>query len=671
MTSRIRSICKASTPVLALLFAAGLLLAETGLFSELHAQQGCRPLKIPGKKALFQRVVTHPGATLSAEPSAAARIAGGLIPSFSVLYVYERTEMDGSQWLKVGYGSQCEIAGWIRATQASDWRQSLTLKFTERMGRQPVLFFEDLEDLEQVAGSDDPAGHAAQLTGKFEAVEQNGGTVLSDFPVVAMEPPEKAVSRERFYLMPIFNTVQLYEGVKFLEVASIDPGSWQLPVEGELKTAIAFVIDTTISMKPYIDRTRRAVRNICDRIESAGQTERVAFGLVAYRNSTERTPGLEYVAKVLSPLRDGSQRNVFEQALSQAREAETSSHAFDEDAFAGIKTAIETLDWTGYSSRILFLITDAGALGNDDPYSATGMNAAQIADLASTENIKIFVLHLKTPAGRRALNHSAAEAQYRSLTGQPDPFIGDLYVPIEAGGPSGGVETFGKVVEEVSNQMVELVRATGAGQRLDLAAEIDAEIEAGTVAEARRKAAVLGYAMQLDFLGRQDRTRAPKVIKAWVSDMDLARPDTPSFQVTVLLTKNQLSDLYQRLRTILEQAQRTKRTGARDFFQSILSASARISRDPEQFSRRPDRNLGDLGLLGEFVEDLPYRSSIMRLEEDDWYRMSVGEQQAIVDDLKSKIARYRLYHDDVDNWVSFGTKNPGEMVYRVPLSMMP
>jgi serine/threonine-protein kinase PpkA len=61
----------------------------------------------------------------------------------------------------------------------------------------------------------------------------------------------------------------------------------------------------------------------------------------------------------------------------------------------------------------------------------------------------------------------------------------------------------------------------------------------------------------------------------------------------------------------------------------------------------------------------------MRLTEEDWYRMSVGEQQALVDDLKSKIKRYQQYHDDVDNWVSFGATAPGDMVYRVPLSMMP
>ncbi|MBL7174867.1 MAG: VWA domain-containing protein, partial [Desulfobacteraceae bacterium] len=145
----------------------------------------------------------------------------------------------------------------------------------------------------------------------------------------------------------------------------------------------------------------------------------------------------------------------------------------------------------------------------------------------------------------------------------------------------------------------------------------------------------------------------------------------PSFQVTVLLTKNQLSDLHQRLKVILDQAQRTKRTGARDFFQSILSAAAQTLRDLSQFSRRPNQNLGQLGFLGEFIDDLPYRSSIMRLTEEDWYRLSVGEQQALVDDLKSKIRRYSQYHDDVANWVSFGATDPGDAVYRVPLSMMP
>ena len=239
--------------------------------------------------------------------------------------------------------------------------------------------------------------------------------------------------------MPIFQTVELFEGVKFLEVASIDPGSWELSGNSELRTAVVFVIDTTISMKPYIERTREAVRRIYDAIESSGLSDKVAFGLVAFRSSIEKTPGLEYVSKVVSDLKDGRQRAAFEAALAETREAEVSTHSFNEDAFAGLKTAVEELNWKPYQSRLIFLITDAGAIRNDDPYSSTGMNEPEIADIAAAKGIKIFVLHIKTPLGKRVKNHPYAEAQYKALTGQADPSIGDLYVPVDATKTAEGV----------------------------------------------------------------------------------------------------------------------------------------------------------------------------------------------------------------------------------------
>ena len=632
--------------------------------------QQCKPLLIPNKKTLFQRVISHPGANLYVSADKASPLVRANLRPFTVFYIYERKYVGDIEWLKVGSSSNCQVSGWVNGDFTSEWRQSLTLIFTERSGRKPVLFFNSLKSLEEVAGSASPGEQANQLASNFIVFQSGRQSEPNKFPILAMEPQEEAVSRQRFYLMPIFQTVELFEGVKFLEVASIDPGSWELSVNSELRTAVVFVIDTTISMKPYIERTREAVRRIYDAIESSGLSDKVAFGLVAFRSSIEKTPELEYVSKVVSDLKDGRQRAAFEAALADTREAEVSTHSFNEDAFAGLKTAVEELNWKPYQSRLIFLITDAGAIRNDDPYSSTGMNEPEIADIAAAKGIKIFVLHIKTPLGKRVNNFPYAEAQYKALTGQADPSIGDLYVPVDATKTAEGVRTFGQLVEGVAVQMVELVRATSAGQRLQLPGQPVAG-SSDIIAEAKRKAAILGYSMQLEYLGRRSEVQAPQLVTSWVSDMDLAQPDIPSFTVTVLLTKNQLSDLYQRLKIILNQAQRTKRTGARDFFQGILSAAAQISRDPTQFSKRPHQNLGELGLLGEFLDDLPYRSSIMRVTEEDWYRMSVGQQQALVDNLKSKIKRYRQYHDDVDNWISFGATDPGDMIYRVPLSMMP
>jgi serine/threonine-protein kinase PpkA len=642
----------------------------TIIWVDAAVSQNCKPLLLPGKQTLFQRVISNPGAKVYVSADRTSPIVQASVKPFTIFYVYERRQMDGAEWLKVGPSASCEMSGWVEASLVSEWRQSLSLVFTERVGRNPVLFFNDLDALEKVAGSPSPADEAANLASRFTAITSGNLAKTEDFTITAMEPREEAVSRQRFYLMPIFQTVELFEGVKFLEVASIDPGTWELPGNSELRTAVVFVIDTTISMKPYIERTREAVRRIYDAVENSGLSDKVAFGLVAFRSSIEKTPELEYVSKVVSDLKDGRQREAFEAALADTREAEVSTHSFNEDALAGLKTAVEELNWKPYQSRLIFLITDAGAIRNDDPYSTTGMNEPEIADIAAAKGIKIFVLHIKTPLGKRVNNHSYAEAQHKALTGQADPSIGDLYVPVDATKTADGVRTFGRLVEGVAVQMVELVRATSAGQRLQLPGQSPSGSD-DIVTEAKRKAAILGYSMQLEYLGRRGEVQAPQLVTSWVSDMDLAQPDIPSFTVTVLLTKNQLSDLYQRLRIILNQAQRTKRTGAKDFFQGILSAAAQISRDPSQFSKKPQQNLGQLGLLGEFLDDLPYRSSIMRLTEEDWYRMSVGQQQALVDNLKSRIKRYRQYHDDVDNWVSFGATDPGDMIYRVPLSMMP
>jgi len=634
------------------------------------AAQQRKPLLIPGKRTLYQKVIAHPDTELYTLAGDSAEVLEGWVKPFTVFYVYQRASVGGENWLEVGLSSTEGAVGWIKGSKTSEWNQALTLVFTERTGRQQALFFNDLESLQEVAGSPSPGEQAAQIATQFAAIQSGRISQPTKFPLLAVEPPEEAVSRDRFYLMPIFQALELFEGVKFLEIASIDPGSGRLPKDLDLKTAIVFVIDTTISMKPYIDRTREAVRKIYDAIEKAGLSDKVAFGLVAFRNSTKKTPGVEYVAKILSDLRDGRERKQFELALARAQEAKISTHSFNEDAFAGLKAALEKLNWSPYSSRLAFLISDAGAIRNDDPYSSTGMNEAEIADMAATKGVKIFALHLKTPAGKKLNNHPHAETQYRTLTGHSDPMIGDLYVPINAAQPVTGVKGFGRVVEGVATQMVDLVRATSSGERLTLP-EVPADQPKDVVKEAVRKAAILGYAMQLEFLGTRAGIQAPKVVKAWVSDMDLARPDTPTFKVSVVLTKNQLSDLSQRLKVILDQAQRTKRTGARDFFQSILAAAAQTSRDPMQFSRQPDQNLGEMGVLAEFLDDLPYRSNIMRLTEEDWYRLSVGEQQAIVNNIKSKIRRYTQIHDDVANWVTFGAAEPGDAVYRVPLSLMP
>jgi serine/threonine-protein kinase PpkA len=104
----------------------------------------------------------------------------------------------------------------------------------------------------------------------------------------------------------------------------------------------------------------------------------------------------------------------------------------------------------------------------------------------------------------------------------------------------------------------------------------------------------------------------------------------------------------------------------------LKSAAATLSRDPTRVGREGATNLKELGLLGEYLDDLPYRSRVLALSEELWNRWSIGEQAAFVDDLEAKIRLYQSFHDDVDTWVTLDDgASPGDAVYPVPLSALP
>ncbi|PAU61555.1 serine/threonine protein kinase [Pseudomonas sp. PIC25] len=618
---------------------------------------GDRPLLMAGKKTLFQRVLSKPEARFAREPGAPAE--GAAIPAFSVFYVYRRQEVDGRPWVEVGASSDGQRDGWLPAEQVSDWKQSLVLKFTERSGRSPVMFLQDAATVERLLA--DPA--LARDTLHKARFEQ------ADPQVVALEPGDTAVPQEAFYLLPIFESRESFDAsgqpVQLLNVASIDPGDTpQVRGEGRatvagggdsFRTGIVLVVDTSVSMQPYIDRVNRVVQGLQQQIASQGDLDNVSFGLVGFRSNVEKTPGLEYVAKTLVSLEEGRNPQRFAELASQVKATDVSSHAFNEDAFAGVMEAVENMDWSPYAGRMILLITDAGALRKNDPLGRTQMNEAEVREAAQAKQIRIFALHLRTPAGRN--NHGFAEQQYRSLTADPNPQIADLYVPVA----DGGVDRFGDTVAEIGSVIANLVHEAGNDRLPSLPPLHDG-------ASVAAKTTAVGYAMHMDFLGRRSATRAPQLVTAWTADRDLTNPSLPAFQVCVLLSKLQLNELQQSLKLIVEAARRTQ-TSPKDFFQEIASASAHMSRDPTRLTR--GSNLLQSGVLGEYLEGLPYRSKSLNMTQELWLSLSVAEQEDFIDELESKIRLYETFHNDIANWVRFGDAQPGDALYRVPLATLP
>jgi len=617
-----------------------------------------RPLLMPGKKTLFQRVLTKPDAQLVAQPGDAS---GEKLPAFSVLYVYQRKDVGGQAWVQVGAASDGQRDGWLPAAQTSDWKQSLVLKFTERSGRSPVMFMRQVDDLQHLL--DD----TAQARDSLLKAQNHPDQVPQ---VMALEPAASAVPQNQFYLMPIFDYRESFDAggqpVQLLNIASIDPGASARDSapkaagvaavgDNSFRTGIVLVVDTSVSMQPYIDRVRQVVSELQQQLAARGELDSVSFGLVGFRNNVKRTPGLEYLSKTLVSLEEGRDPARFLKAASQVRATSVSSHSFNEDAFAGVMQAVEGMDWSGYGGRLILLVSDAGALRKNDPFSSTQMNEAEVRQAALSKQIKIYALHLRTPAGVK--NHGAAESQYRVLTADSNPQIGDLYVGV----PGGEVGAFGERVREIGSTFAELVHQVRNQQPQPVPLLTSAS---GLAA----KSQAIGYAMHMDFLGRHGASQAPQLVSAWTADRDLTNPTLPTLQVCVMLTKLQLNDLQQSLKLIVDAARKT-RSSPGDFFNEIASASAYMSRDPGAL--RKGANLAQGGVLGEYLDGLPYRSKSLSMTQDLWLSLSVAEQEDFIDELDSKIRLYETFHNDMANWVRFGKAEPGDALYRVPLSTLP
>jgi len=625
-----------------------------------------QPLLMKGKRSLYQRVLATPDARLATEPGGQGHAA--VVP-FTSFYVYARREHGGTQWIEVGTDRHGTRAGWLPAASTLEWNHGLTAAFRNPAGHDRVLLFKDRDSLRRLVQERD-------LTVYESLYEEAQLEVLSpNSPVVAIQPPGFIDIQEDFYLIPIRQHEDIYlqsEQARLLQVSSVplprkEDSDDKPAVTAQAYTAgLAFVIDSTLSMDPYIERTREAVKKIYDTLGEAQLLGDVSFGLVAYRDDLTTAPGLDYVARTFVDLEQGRDAASFLSRVNALQASTVSSQDFVEDAYTGVKQAIETVGWSEYEARYIVLVTDAGARDADDPLSGTGMGAESLRKLAQDKGIAIFVLHLLTPA--TMANHATAATQYRALADFPG--IGSLYYGV----PTGDVEKFGEALDALAGQITEQVRLAATDR--EPAAPVPTSADA-QLAELQVKVAKLGYALRMKYLQKTEGGQVPAVFDAWLLDRDFRDPERAAVDVRVLLTRDQLSDLHDVLAAVLERAEEGM-LSPQTFLDELQSLAATMARDPAQLGATTattagkGNSLADLGFMREYIEDLPYTAEVMGLSLDDWQSWSTKQQVAFVTSLEDKIDYYRALHDHTDLWVSLD-HGPvsGDSVFPVPLEVLP
>lgn len=436
---------------------------------------------------------------------------------------------------------------------------------------------------------------------------------------------------------------------------------------------------------------------IYDRLGDAGLLGDVNFGLVAFRDNLEAAPNLEYLTRTFVSLEEGRNPGTFIKKVNDLSAATASSQDFVEDAYAGVKQAIESMRWDEHYARYLVLITDAGAREAGDPLSSTGLSVQSLKQLARDNNIAVFVLHLLTPA--TMANHTSAAEQYRALSEYPG--IGSLYYGV----PTGDIEEFGLVLDALAGQITDQVNlavnyvppseATAAGAAppdpepiadteiapADMTAAATSSTEQTAdnpqLAELQSKVAKLGYALRMQYLRRDDQENIPNVFDAWVLDRDIRNPAHRTLDVRILLTRDQLSDMHDILRQVLQTAEEGL-LSPQSFLDELKSLAATLARDPEQLGSTTavtagaGNSLADLGFMAEYIDGLPYTGEVMNLSLEDWQSWPAKEQIAFLHRLEEKISYYRALHDHTDLWVSLdGGPVDGDSVFPVALEQLP
>lgn len=257
--------------------------------------------------------------------------------------------------------------------------------------------------------------------------------------------------------------------------------------------------------------------------------------------------------------------------------------------------------------------------------------------------------------------HDDAQQQYESLSEIAG--IGSLYYGVDMG----NVRQFGRALDTLTGQIRQQVVVTEEPAVPTPPQEDDSQLSA-----LKEKIAQVGYALQMKYLKSNAQEDVPDVIDAWIVDKNVRAPEQDAVEVRVLLTRDQLSELHDVMRQVLDSFEEGV-LSPRNFFADLKSLAANLSRDPQQLnSATGDNNLASMGLMGEYIDDLPYQSPAMTVSADEWELWSPQQQIDFTHKLEEKIAYYQALYAHPGLWTTpGGNAVNGSSVITLPLSLMP
>jgi len=409
------------------------------------AQEARLPVKVEGKELLPLRVLARPFSNVYQDKDTTVATVQENVPVFQPFYVYtrptpEELEMEEG-WYEVGTDNRGKVLGWMQAKDVFEWKQTMCLAYTHPEGRKPVLMFDRKTFLEELikSPSSDRVKKAEEL---YQIIDSR--QIPENFPVESVEPKKAIDITQQFYLLPILNfqaiDIEGREG-RLLRLAAATSsgadarqqtdirknpdfvkeattGAAELSAEQlkKLSVDLVWVIDTTVSMRPYIDKTLEVVKEVSMQLAQDQEVAQgIRFGVWGYRDCADEIPGIEYTTKNYTPQLQSIDQ--FTATLATVEVTKIDSVDYPEDVFSGVDDAIYMTAWAPEAMHIVVLVGDAPGHELGHKWNLSMFDENTLRSIADDVSVYLFALHVREPKAKKY--HEPAEIQFRALSRNP------------------------------------------------------------------------------------------------------------------------------------------------------------------------------------------------------------------------------------------------------------
>ena len=368
--------------MLTILFLGSILISN--IFGQEEENQSFRP-----SGGLIPKVITKFDSTkIRSKPDLDAKIehySRILRPLFVFNPSKKSKRLKKQGFYKVGFSTlKKDIIGWVHENDVVEWNHREGAIFTEQKGRKLARIYSNLDDLK--ASLSNRSAEKKAISQEPQGLDQLQKRCKLPLPIL-----------EQRMWMSDGGQVTAYK-VAYLHAGTSNSGQQKLSQEEIAKqygsADIVFVIDATISMRPYIEAVRDVVSNIARGLQVMQDTLTIRLGLVAFRDYDFGKPAsVEYVVKRFVELTPDLAK--FERELSRVQEAPYSNPGCPEAVFDGVFEAIAKTKWNSSGLKVIILIGDNSGYEPGHKHNPNKYSLDLLQDMANQKRIRFLCLKIE------------------------------------------------------------------------------------------------------------------------------------------------------------------------------------------------------------------------------------------------------------------------------------